>query len=360
MRHINHSGKPSGSRHRFTASAAVLSGILLLFIVCFIHPVRAQDISYRGGDPGLELLGKEIERLSRLSGGIMGVGAVHIETGREVYLNGETRFPMASTFKIPVAVQIFTLIDRGEARLEEMIRIEPGDLHPGSGTISRLFDDPGVILSLHNLIELMLLISDNSATDIVMRRAGGSSAVTARLRELGIDGIDVSRPTHVLIADWVGVQGVTEARPMHKDEFSRLMRQVAREDRERAAETFNTDARDTATPEAMTALLGKIWKKEMLSDESADLMLDIMRRCETGEGRIKGILPPGLVVYHKTGTIGQTLNDVGLIALPDGAGTVAMAIFVKESDRDDEAREAAVAQVARALYDYFLFNPGIR
>src|ERR1019366_5939512 len=149
-------------------------------------------------------LDAEIARLAKISDGVVGVSALHVESNRRFAFHGEDRFPMASSFKIPIAVQLLDRVDRGELRLDQMVTIEPHDLHPGSGMLTSLLNKPGVALSLRNLLELMLLISDNSATDIVLRLAGGPEAVTAKMRALGISGIDVNRPTVNLIADWIG------------------------------------------------------------------------------------------------------------------------------------------------------------
>jgi beta-lactamase class A len=107
----------------------------------------------------------------------------------------------------------------------------------------------------------------------------------------------------------------------------------------------------------MTRLLAKIWRGEALSRPNTDLLLDIMRRCETGENRIKGLLPSDVVVMHKTGTLNLGVaNDVGIITLPNNAGHVALSVFVKESTLDIAAQERTIAHVARAVYDYFLFR----
>lgn len=321
--------------------------------------IPASGAALQQADPGLARLEREIARLSELSGGVVGAAAIHLETGREVYHNAGTRFPMASSYKVPIAVQLLTRVDRGDIRLDSMIEVQQWDLHPGSGTLARLLDDPGVILSLRNLLELMLLISDNSATDMVLKAAGGSVAVTARMRDLGINGIDVNRPTLNLIADWVGITDLppeTDLRPsMYREWFGG----ISEEDRERAAAAFDADPRDTATPEAMARLLKLIWDGDALSEESTTLLLDIMRRSTTGTGRIKGMLAPRTEVAHKTGTIGGTTNDVGIITLPDGAGHVVAVLFVKESTREVEERERAIAHIARAIHDYFLFNPAV-
>jgi beta-lactamase class A len=154
---------------------------------------------------GQARLRAEIDRFARAGGGTVGVSALHLESGEAISVNGDEPFPMASTFKVPIAVRLFQRVDAGEVDLATMITLTERDIHPGSGEISQLLDDPGVSLSVLNLTELMLLISDNSATDLVLRAAGGAEAVNGRLRELGITDIRVDRPTIRLIADWSGV-----------------------------------------------------------------------------------------------------------------------------------------------------------
>lgn len=301
-------------------------------------------------DPALGRLEREIARLAPLSGGTVGVAAVHLESGRAVYFNRAERFPMASSYKVPIAVQLLTRLDRKEIRLDSMITLQPGDLHPGSGTLTELFDDPGVSLSIRNLLELMLLISDNSATDIMLRTAGGGAAVTQRMRALGIDGINVDRPTMNLIADWAGWR----LPPGSSDWRSATATTPAV--RDSAAKAFAADTRDTATPEGMALLLQKIYRGEALSKESSALLLDIMTRSTTGAARLKGMLPPRISVAHKTGTIGGTTNDVGIMTLPEDAGHVIAVVFVKGSTQPTETAERAIAQIARSIYDFFLFN----
>jgi beta-lactamase class A len=307
-----------------------------------------------GADSDTDRLEREVVRLAKITDGVVGLSALHIESSRRLTLHGEDRFPMASSFKVPIAVQLLARVDRGEVRLDQMVNIEPHDLHPGSGTLTSLFSKPGVSLSVRNLLELMLLISDNSATDIVLRLAGGPEAVTAKMRELGIAGIDVNRPTVNLIADCVGATLPPENEWV-PDVFDTLFDTVPAEQEKQARARFNQDPRDTAQPIAMGALLEKIYQKRLHKPATADLLLDILYRCRTGEARIKGILPPGTEVAHKTGTIGGTVNDVGIINLPEDAGHVVLALFVKQGTKS-EASERTIAQISRAIYDYFLFT----
>jgi len=344
---------------RKNRSLPIATGYLLAIVLFFSQTVTGQTSAGArpANDSSLQRLQREIARLSAVSGGTVGVTAIHLETKRRVSQNGTDRFPMASTFKVPIAVQLLTRVDNGEIKLDQMIDIKQSDLHPGSGTLSDLFNKGGLALSVRNLMELMLLISDNSATDVMLRTAGGAEAVTARMRSLGIEGINVNRSTAELISDWIGVTNLPPEAQWTREVFSKAFNQVKPEDRKAAAQKFDTDPRDTSTPDGMAALLERIYRKDILKPASAELLLDIMRRCRTGKARLKGLLPEGTEIAHKTGTIGGTTNDVGIITLPEDAGHVAIAVFVKASTKDVPTRERAIAEIARAVHDFFLFQP---
>ncbi|MGQ0641761.1 MAG: class A beta-lactamase [Gemmatimonadaceae bacterium] len=322
---------------------------IALLLPAALHAQRAGD--------GLAKLEQELVRLSTIAAGKVGIGIIHLESGHELYINADEQYPMASTYKVPIAVQLLTRVDSGLVKLDSMITIKPSDLHPGSGTLTSLFNDPGVSLSVRNLLELMLLISDNSATDIMLRTAGHSGAVNARLNALGISGISVDRSTFELIANAVGIRDMPPEDQRTMETFAARRAGITEAMQRDAARSFLNDKRDTATPRGMAKLLQTIWEKKALSAANSALLLDIMLRCETGENRIKGLLPPRTNVMHKTGTLSMGIaNDVGIINLPDGAGNVVVAVFVKESTRDIVAQERTIAQIARATYDYFLFK----
>lgn len=325
----------------------------------FLGPelLSAQVLGAPEVDTHLEILERELNSLSEIAEGVVGVGVIHLETGRELYLNGDEPFPMASTYKVPIAVELLRRVDAGELRLDSMVAVRSGEISPGSGLLSRQFQYPGVSLSLRNLTELMLLISDNSATDMVLRIAGGPEDVTERMRALGIDGVRVDRSTTGLIADYLGMRDLPPETEITPERFSELLEAVTEEEREVARTGFDADPRDTATPAGMARLLELVWRGEAISRSSSDLLLDIMRRSTTGTERIKGRLPRGTEVSHKTGTVGTVTNDVGIIHLPHDAGNVVTVVFVKESEVDVPQRERAIAEISRAVYDYFIFHP---
>jgi len=326
---------------------------LLIPLAMLSAPSFAED-----ADLGIALLEAEVARLAENARGVVGVGALHLESGQSLYLNADETFPMASTFKVPMAVKMLSLVDKGERSLDENYIITGEELLPTHSAMSEHLL-PGSALTLENLIALMLQYSDNVATDIVLDMAGGAQAVTGMMRDLNFD-IRVHRPTSVLIMHSVGRTDVSEDALMSKREYEEALDQdFDLADLEALAKSLDSDPRDTATPRAMTQLLAGIWRRELLSEASSKLLIDIMYGTKTGRGRLKGMLPPGTQVSHKTGTIGMTTNDVGIIDLPHGAGHLAVTVFIKSSRIPDYAdREPVIAQIARALHDYFMFEYG--
>jgi beta-lactamase class A len=311
-------------------------------------------------DPSLTRLERQIQFVAQATDGILGASAVHIESGRSVSVRGDEGFPMASAFKVPVAVQIMTMVDQGKITLGKMVTLTAADIHPGSGEITQLLFHPGVSLSIENLMEMMLVISDNSAADVMLREAGGPEAVTARMKELGLPGIRVDRSTAILISDWTGAKNIPPETQWNREMWSKLYNAVPNSEHMQARRAEMTDPKDTATPDDMTKLLAHIWNKDLFTPGPAHELLAIMKRCQTGKARIKGMLPAGTEVAHKTGSLGGVVNDVGVITLPNDLGHVAVSIFTKSSTKPEDAAEKAVAEVARTIYDYFVLFPAAK
>ena len=338
-------------------------GIIRMALFFFVLALPARFYGEeRGPDPlssaneiALQRLEMEIGRAANLAEGTVGVSALHFESGQRISFNAGKRFPMASTYKIPIAVQILTKVDRQELNLERLIEVKQRDLRPGSGILAVYLTKPGVLLSVQNLLELMLLASDNSATDLLLELAGGPEAVTARMRALQINEMDVHRSTAQLLADSAGYS-LPSSEEWSLKTFQRLYDGTTRESRKEAARKFVADPRDTTTPQAMMRLLEVIYEGKVLADNSKAVLLDMMERCQTGKGRIRGFLLPDTPVAHKTGTIAGTGSDAGLITLPGNAGHVAIAAYVIALEKESSDRERTIAHISRSLYDFFLFR----
>lgn len=297
---------------------------------------------------------KEFERFATASDGTVGIAIRDLTTGETIMLNGNTLFPMASTYKVAIAAAILDQVDKGALTLDSMLPVEFNNLVSSDG-IADFMRHPGMTLSVYNLLELMLTRSDNSATDILMKQAGGPEGVTAWLRAQGVRDQRVDGNTAQLIYRAMGITPGTGTYRQNVDAALAANPELRERDyRDLPNLAFAEDPRDTSTPEAMLALLTKIGTGQALSSASTQVLLDIMSRCKTGNARLKAFLPVGTSIVHKTGTLNGIGNDVGLIGLP-GGGSFAIAVFVMKDTKGGEVRNRIMADAARAAYDYFLF-----
>jgi beta-lactamase class A len=305
----------------------------------------------------LKRLEKQIEQVTEKAEGEVGIAVKHIESGEELFINADTPFPLASVFKLPVLVEIMAQVKEGKFSLEDEVSIDKKDQHLGSGLLSDLVA-PGIKLSVRNLMQLMMMISDNSAADILLEKVGADN-VNQRLRAYGIQGLTVNRTCQELIMDFVGLD-YQKYKGMSLDQFSTELqgsRDRSPEAFRQAVINFSRDPRDQSTPRALCLLLEKIFKKEILDPASCDLIISIMLDCQTGESRIKGELPPGTRIAHKTGTIAGTVNDTGIIFLPDDQGHIILTVLTKNFMGKTSDVESTIAKIARFVYDFFYFAP---
>lgn len=322
--------------------------VMVVAAVCGAGPLAAQS--------PIERLRLQIEAAIRPAGGDVGVAIRHLESGTEVVVRADEPFPMASAFKLPILVELYAQERAGRVKLDEMHSLALRDQHIGSGDISVNFDLPGVAMSVRNLANMMMMISDNSATDILLTRVGAAN-VTARMRALGLNGIRVDRTTQELILDYGG-QDTAKLKDVVLQELRPLIRRPPEDEAQRLARDtrYANDPRDQATPRDMTRLLEMLWKGQVVDAAASRDILELMKRCRTGNARIKGLLPSGTVVAHKTGSVGGTIDDVGIIYLPHGAGHVAISVLSKRTTAETADVERVIAEIARYAYDYFLFT----
>jgi beta-lactamase class A len=329
--------------------------VLLAFFIVFMQfSIWAEQEAQT--PTGIERLKKQIEGVIRGVEGEVGVAVKHLESGQELYINGDMHFPMASVFKVPILVEVLAQTKEGKFTLKDEISIQKTDQHLGSGMLSDL-EAPGITLSLRNLITLMMIISDNSATDILLTKVGAEN-INQRLRGYGIEEITVNRTCQHLIMDFVGMD-YEKYKGISLDEFSEVYRAERKKDPEvfeEASKKFSLIMKDQSTPRAMNKLLEMIYKKEVLDEKSCDLIISIMLECQTGQRRIKGDLPGKTEVAHKTGTIGGTVNDSGIIYLPDSLGHVALTVFTKDMTLKSKDVEEIIAKISKFVYDYFYFT----
>lgn len=284
--------------------------------------------------------------------GQVGVAIKHVETGSEVMINADRTYPMASIYKVPIVVELFYQCAQAKFSLMDRVEVEALDVHPG-GTIALLLDGPGLQMSIHNLINLMMRVSDNSATDIVLNKVGAAN-VTARMALLGFDKIRVDRSTLEMIMDQEGLDFATYGR-LPFPELRERLNAVDPETAARADERFNATEKDVATPRQMTLLMEKIQRGEIVNPAASALLLEFMSHSMVGQARIPGLLPEGTRVVHKTGSISGTTNDLGVVTLPDGTSLV-ITVMTRNAKATSSERERMIAEISRFAYDYFVMG----
>ncbi|HSB37084.1 MAG TPA: class A beta-lactamase [Thermoanaerobaculia bacterium] len=271
-------------------------------------------------DSRLGELQRQIEAIAADTKTTIGVSIVHLESGRRAAVRGGELFQMASVFKVPVAIAVLKAVDAGTLRLDTEVEIRKEDRR----TFGPLDDSwkAGLNVSVARMLDVMLVDSDNTATDKLIALVGGPASVQKTLDALGLRGISIS----------LDEKGMGAA--IRKDPAA-----------------FEAGAWNGATPDAMTALLARLFRGELLSKAGTERLLDAMRWCWTGDRRLRAGVPAGTEVFDKTGTVGRCTNDVGIVTLPDRTH-LAVAVFVR-GGRDNAAREAVIARVARAAWDAF-------
>ena len=281
--------------------------------------------------------------------GTVGIFARNLETGAEVSINPDQQFPMASTYKIAIMVHIYREVDAGRISLTERVPLKESDRRLGSGLLT--FMTPGLDPTIHDLLLLMITVSDNEATDLLLGRVGAAN-VTETLRSLGIRDMRVDRSTQQLIADWLG-----EADPRIRTMSAAAMlsdtaafANLTREQLDKAGVALRKDPRDQTSPRAMADLLSKIVTSEAASEKSCRDMLEIMgnQQLRTRIHRYLEDVP----IASKNGTIGETTNDVGVLSL--GAQHIVLSVFTQKASSDvrTEQAEEFIGRIARAVYDY--------
>lgn len=294
-------------------------------------------------------LARAVAGEERRAGGVVGVHALHVPSGRTFSWRAEERFPMASVYKLPIALAVLRRVDLGQLSLEEGLAVDEEAFRRGMGVPARERFRAGVPVLLERALELMVSESDNTTTDLLLRRIGGPAAVQARLTELGVSGVRVDRTEIRMAADGEGIADLPADDRCSPECYERRRATVPEEARRHAAQAFLADPRDTATPAAATALLARLLSGELLSRPSTDRLLGWMRDCPTGKRRIQAGAPKDAVVYDKTGTHWSGANDVGAVELPGGAGRLLLAVFVKGSEKKLSEQEDAIARIARLL-----------
>jgi beta-lactamase class A len=251
------------------------------------------------------------QRIEASAAGRLGVAVLDTADGRLQGHRLDERFPMCSTFKWLAAALVLKRVDAGQERLDRRIAFSPDELVPNSPITSRHAGGSGMTLA--ELCEATVTVSDNAAANLILRSFGGPEALTRYARSLGDTVTRIDRLEPLL----------NEAAP--------------------------GDPRDTTTPRGMATSLRAAVVDNALSAASREQLTRWMQASLTNGKRLRANLPPGWRLGSKTGTGDRgSTNDVGVF-WPPGCAPIVVAVYLTAARASESARNAAVARVAGAV-----------
>jgi beta-lactamase class A len=274
-------------------------------------------------DPArFESLRESVAQIAALAKGHVGVSAMLLETGETVAaLNRQDHFPMQSVYKLPISMAVMKQVDAGRLTLEQKVTVTKSDfVSAGQHSPIRDRNPNGAEITVNELIRFAIAESDGTASDVLLKFAGGPQAMQAYLNDLSVNDLIVLNTEKEIGQDW------------------------------------QVQYLNFSTPDAAVALLRALHEKRGLSESSQALILKYLVESTPGAKRLKGLLPGGTIVAHKTGTSGTqkgitaATNDIGIITLPNGKH-LAIAVFVSDSPADEATREGVIAKIGKAVWD---------
>jgi beta-lactamase class A len=292
--------------------------IFQLFVCCLLITSSLRSFAQKGK------FQQQIDQIIKSSPGIVGFGALHLESGEQYVANEHHQFPMQSVFKFPVAMAVLDQVDKGKLRLDQRIHIQKADLLPNTWSPLRVkYPNGEVDVQLSEIIAATVSQSDNNGCDILFRLLGGPKQVDKYIKSIGVKGIAIVATEAQMATDW------------------------------------QVQYTNWCTPPAMLRLLEIFYSGKKLSKDSHAFLMKVLVETTTGSNRLRALLPKETIVAHKTGTSGMNeqgitaaTNDVGIITLPNDKH-LALVVYVSNSNQSDDARERVIARLAKAAFDYY-------
>jgi len=254
---------------------------------------------------------RRLAELEARTGGRLGVFAIDGATGRTVAHRPDERFAMCSTFKWLLAAAVLERADHAKLDLAEPVRFGESDLLEYA-PVTRTHVAKGA-LSVGELVDAAVVVSDNTAANLLLDRIGGPSALTRFARSLGDEVTRLDRKEPELNANMPG------------------------------------DPRDTTSPRAMALDMQKVMTAGVLSPRSRERLAGSLVACETGRERLRAGLPAAWRAGDKTGTCNRSaVNDIA-IAWPRGAAPLVIACFTSDSEAGLATLSRLHVEVARLV-----------
>ena len=319
-----------------------------------IEPVHAEDTEPLSAEQ--IRLRATVNWLGAGFAGRVGVAVRDLQDGWTTGFNERAQMPQQSVSKLWVALAVLDRADRGELDLSFKVIVGRDDLTVFHQPIRKLVLRHGSFTTTYDdLLRRALAESDNTANDVLLRQAGGPDAIRELLASKELGGIRFGPGERELQSAIAGFEWLPEF--SYGKTFFYVRDDVPDAVRRKAFEGYLADPADGASALAVVNALARLHAGELLSELSTRKLLDILGQTKSGPRRLKGGLPPGWSILHKTGT-GQVLgpvhsayNDVGILTAPSGR-SYAVAVLIGQTAIPVPDRMEFMHRVITAVVQY--------
>ncbi|HEX7887495.1 MAG TPA: serine hydrolase [Phenylobacterium sp.] len=312
------------------------------------------EIQRKKAPPAPAALQARLNELAAAYGEDVGIAVTDVATGWTAGVDQARAYPQQSVSKLWVAIAVMKAADDGRLDPDGTVTLTDADRSVFFQPVAYRIGAKGYATPISDLLRRALVESDNAANDKLMRELGGPDGVAATLRDMGLTGVKVGAYERDLQASTAGL--VWQADYGVGWNFQAAREALPMATRQAAMDAYLADPLDGVAPAEITTALAALARGELLSAASTERLLGLMAQARTGPRRLKGGLPSGWSIAHKTGT-GQDfrgasvgINDVGLITAPDGH-VYAVAVMMRRTRQSVPARLAFMQSVTRAVAD---------
>ncbi|MDQ0464935.1 beta-lactamase class A [Caulobacter ginsengisoli] len=281
----------------------------------------------------------------------VGIAVSDVSAGWVAQVNGDQPFPQQSVSKTWVAIAVMDAVDAGRVRLEDTVMLTEADRSVFFQPVSANITPEGYPIKIKDLLRRALVTSDNAANDKLMRLVGGADAVREVIERKGLEGITVGAEERHLQAR---IAGMVWKDSYGDGSFNQVRARLKPEIRDIAMAAYLNNPLDGATPVGIVRALSGLKLGQLLSPASSQVILEDMADARTGPRRLRGGLPAGWHIAHKTGT-GQDwrgasvgINDIALITAPDGH-VYSVAVMIRRTRQPVPSRLEMMQSVTRAV-----------
>jgi len=281
--------------------------------------------------------------------GKLGFSFYDLQTGEACYLHKDEMFPTASVYKVYILAELYRQAAAGLVDLSAMVQSPVDKVSLGSGILCKM--TPGIYLPVRDMAVLMMVLSDNVATDVLFNLVGRDNILKNVIQPLGLTGTKADYACSEMLEVFYRVDTTLP----RDEQLAQTGRAIFRNS---AEYTCRTEKSCCTTPADMTVMYKALYEGHWVDKQTSDEVLKVMR---PDRARIAKYLPGGVVVSRKGGSMDRVVNDTGVVFTPEGDYIVTM-FYNGNTASEEEYRVQGrrllgtelIENLSKRVYDIFV------